>query len=1062
MNWKDFAKRQESQSNSTAKGNDFEKLAKIYLTKSPNFPQLKQAWLIDDLPERIRKKLNHPTRDMGIDIVCQTKNDEYWAVQAKYDKNHTKNDTLDLLSTTFALTWGLGTFDHLLVCTTHNGFVKIIEEFRKKHSIGFISGDRWRNLEDVYFDILNGKAEYVPLTPFKPYLYQEPAVNKTVGHLKKKSRGKLIMPCGSGKSLTSYWISQKLKSKRIIFAVPSIYLIKQTYEFWLREIVANKKNYSIQIVCSDTTTAKIDEDSELKTSILDLEVPVETNVDNISTWLGKHKRKNIIVFTTYKSGKTLSKAAKKANINFDLGIFDEAHKTVGRKDKESAHLIFDKNIKIKKRLFMTATERFYHGKKNNISSMDNEKYYGDICHQLTFREAIEMSKSMNRPILSDYQLHTIQVRRSEVEECIRKNVFVTPKRGSWDDDVQTRFLISLIAIRKAIKYLGINHVLSFHLSLSRAEAFSESQEIFSKHFPKYGDLHSGCIKGTFPSSKRKQIIDEFVNEDYSLLTNARCLTEGIDVPKIDCVLFADPKGSKIDIVQAMGRALRYHKGKKLGYIILPIIIEDDDESRKEKQYQEILKVIRHLASNDSRIIDYIKDKIKGTGDGRDPIIKIDEYIDGIDLKDFDKDLTIRIHESLHGLSWMPFNEARTYVSLLGLKNQTAWNVYIKTKDVPNDMPHNPAKHYDEFYPSGGWGYWLGTGNISNQLKHQNYADYQTAEKFARSLMLGLYDNWKLYVYGKIKNKPKKPDSIPKWPNDVYEEFTSWSVFLGSGIYSYKSGYTYSEAKEVIHPLGLTAEPQFKDWKNEKREDLIPFDTRIPKKPDTTYREREEWVSWPDFLGYDLTNPRGYWDLKTSREYIRELQLKDYNEFFNWRDGKLEKDKEFTVKIPNNPQNFYRHHDRGWPKKDGWVYFLSIPLNKPGIRYGIEVSYDEIKEYVHQKNFTSRPKYNKWLATNRPKWFPSNPDKFYADEWESYPEFIGYKGYRTYADTLLPFDEVVEYINSCKNVKNGKQWNDYYKENKSKIPKGIPRNIPSRYPKDSTSWEDIIEDYSKSE
>ena len=133
-----------------------------------------------------------------------------------------------------------------------------------------------------------------------------------------------------------------------------------------------------------------------------------------------------------------------------------------------------------------------------------------------------------------------------------------------------------------------------------------------------------------------------------MLTNARCLTEGIDVPKIDCVLFADPKGSKIDIVQAMGRALRYHKDKKIGYIILPIIIEDDDESRKEKQYQEILKIIRHLASNDSRIIDYIKDKKEGRGDGK-PIIIIDEHIDNIGLKDFEEDLTTRIHESLRGL-----------------------------------------------------------------------------------------------------------------------------------------------------------------------------------------------------------------------------------------------------------------------------------------------------------------------------------------------------------------------------------------------------------------------------
>ena len=173
----------------------------------------------------------------------QTKDNRYWAVQAKYDKNHEKKENLKSLRTTFSVTWGLGTFDHLLICTTNNGFVKIIEEFRKKHSIGFIDGDKWRNLDSVYFDILYGKAEKISLTPFKPYPYQKPAVKKTVTYLNNNTRGKLIMPCGSGKSLTSYWIAQKLRQKRIIFAVPSIYLIKQTYEVWLREIVANKEDY---------------------------------------------------------------------------------------------------------------------------------------------------------------------------------------------------------------------------------------------------------------------------------------------------------------------------------------------------------------------------------------------------------------------------------------------------------------------------------------------------------------------------------------------------------------------------------------------------------------------------------------------------------------------------------------------------------------------------------------------------------------------------------------------------------------------------------------------------
>ena len=192
---------------------------------------------------------------------------------------------------------------------------------------------------------------------------------------------------------------------------------------------------------------------------------------------------------------------------------------------------------------------------------------------------------------------------------------------------------------------------------------------------------------------------------------------------------------------------------------------------------------------------------------------------------------------------------------MGLKNQIAWNNYDKS-NFPNDLPKNPASHYDEFYPSGGWGYFLGTGTISNKEKHENFLNYEEAKEYVCSLSLGTYENWVLYANGELEGFPEKPDNIPKGPSDVYDEFESWPEFLGSGIYSYLSGYSYKKAKEIIYPLGLNSEPEFKAWKNGKRPDLIPFDTNIPKRPDTTYRKSGEWISWPDFLGYDPYNPKG--------------------------------------------------------------------------------------------------------------------------------------------------------------------------------------------------------------
>ena len=160
-------------------------------------------------------------------------------------------------------------------------------------------------------------------------------------------------------------------------------------------------------------------------------------------------------------------------------------------------------------------------------------------------------------------------------------------------------------------------------------------------------------------------------------------------------------------------------------------------------------------------------------------------------------MTTRIHESLRGLSWMPFSEARTYVSSLGLKNQADWINYDKS-NFPNDLPKNPASHYDEFYPSGGWGYFLGTGTISNKWKHENYLDYNKAKEFVQSLRLNGYVEWDLYINGELKREPalpKLPDNIPRYPNDIYPEFEGWVEFTGAGRYDAKYGYSYNDAKK---------------------------------------------------------------------------------------------------------------------------------------------------------------------------------------------------------------------------------------------------------------------------
>lgn len=178
------------------------------------------------------------------------------------------------------------------------------------------------------------------------------------------------MPCGTGKSLAAYWIAEKLKAKDILIAVPSLALIRQTIKVWLRELISKEKKVDWICVCSDKSAGKIDRDdfSVLKQ---DLGIPCVTDVEKLNNWFKSRQGELNIVFTTYQSGKSIAQAAKTLNILFDIGIMDEAHKTVGIRDKLFSHLLYNKNIHIRNRLFMTATERRYLGDSDIIASMDD-------------------------------------------------------------------------------------------------------------------------------------------------------------------------------------------------------------------------------------------------------------------------------------------------------------------------------------------------------------------------------------------------------------------------------------------------------------------------------------------------------------------------------------------------------------------------------------------------------------------------------------------------------------------------------------------------------------------
>ena len=231
---------------------------------------------------------------------------------------------------------------------------------------------------------------------------------------------------------------------------------------------------------------------------------------------------------------------------------DEAHKTVGSKTKEMAHLLHQKNVKIKKRIFMTATERLFRGDSDEFMSMDDPRDYGSLIYELSFKEAINSKP----PIISDYKIITFGITVPEIEEIYNSNKYLEVKKVL--KDITARELATALALRKAIKKLKINNAISFHRSIRRADNFRTQQDLITKIYPEYGKLKSFHVRGDMPTSDRATQMREFA-KGKGLMTNARCLTEGVDLPAIDCVCFTDPKRSKVDIVQAAGRALTFIK-----------------------------------------------------------------------------------------------------------------------------------------------------------------------------------------------------------------------------------------------------------------------------------------------------------------------------------------------------------------------------------------------------------------------------------------------------------------------------------------------------------------------
>jgi superfamily II DNA or RNA helicase len=805
------------------------------------------------------------------------------------------------------------------------------------------------------------------------------------------------MPCGTGKSLTAFWIAEALGAKTILVAVPSLALIKQSVTDWTREFLAKDQKPDWVCVCSDDSVGDLERD-EFVGNVYDTGLPTFTDPEEIAKEL-RRPSKIKIVFTTYQSGDRLVEAAKFARTKFDVAIFDEAHRTTGKQSKSFATLLRADALKARYRLFMTATERKVNGDVE-VFSMDNEDDYGKRFFTMTFKEAISLG------IISDYKILTIAVTDKEINDLIASNRLLNLHEDL--DEAEARAVATGMALKRIYKKYGVKHAISFHSSIRMADRFRAQQDVLNCLAPTAVNFHISSQK---TAGERKLLLDEFKAAPRALMTNARCLTEGVDVPAIDCVVFADPKQSTTDIVQASGRAMRLYKGKKYGYIVVPIVVPENTEFAEFAEttaFRTIVRVITALSVHDTRIVD----ELRAIHHGRNPkgkIIKIDGKVPigmRMSLDRFADAITLKMWESVARVNWRPFEEARKFARELGLSGGDAWQEYAQSDEKPRDIPASPWAVYENDWIS--MGDWLGNGQ-----RRGGWRPLEEARAFVQTLKLKNVKEWR--VYAKSENRP---EDIPVNPDVVYRDncWIGWGDFLGNGRNLRGKWRAFEDARRFARSLKLDS---IEGWYEFCRSKKRPAD--IPVKPNKAY-VNSGWIDWGDWLG-NGQQPRildGFRPFTKARAFVRALKIENQSDWYKWTQSGAKPDD-----IPARPEKVYA--DKGWISYCDWLG------NGRRVR-GAWRPFKQARAFVCTLGLMSQPQWRAYRKSDeRPADIPADPDRVYAnDGWIDYNDWLGSDGRRV---KWRPFKQARAFVCTLE-LKNEREWRGYRKSDER------PADIPT--------------------
>lgn len=621
------------------KGTRFERLMQAYLKTDPLYAdRFQTVWLWDDFPY----KSDFGGKDVGIDLVAQTESGDYWAIQCKCfaDDAYIDKPAVDSFLATSSRTFDDGkTFAQRLWISTTNRWNSEAEKTIRNQNppVSRLSLTELENAPVDWTELENGicgakalKAKY----PLKPH--QTEALQACHEHFKTADRGRLIMACGTGKTFTSLKIAEtEAQNGRVLFLVPSIALLGQTLREWTAQ-AAEKINPVC--VCSDaeiTRDSKKSEDDGALSSIVDLALPASTNVRNIVKQLRYAETQSgmTVVFSTYQSIDIVSEAQQQVGFEFDLIICDEAHRTTGAiltgKEESAFTKVHDNAfIPAKKRLYMTATPRLYRddvkekAKKEDIllCSMDDPAIYGEEFYRIGFAESVRQG------LLSDYKVLILTLSDKEIPPALQRAISDATKEISTDDATKLMGCINALSKRMLIDEgllkqsdpepmrRAVAFCQNIKISKQIANVFNEfKNDYYDSLTPEdraeLVDVCADHIDGGMGAGLRDEKMSWLKNapangKECRILTNVRCLSEGVDVPTLDAVLFLSARNSQVDVVQSVGRVMRRADGKRYGYIVIPVVVPAgvpaEEALNDNKRFDVVWSVLNALRAHDDR------------------------------------------------------------------------------------------------------------------------------------------------------------------------------------------------------------------------------------------------------------------------------------------------------------------------------------------------------------------------------------------------------------------------------------------------------------------------------